>query len=1285
MNLKRLLFSLMFMAIFFLSGLGFTQDEEARHNQSLGAKEDLSYTQDQTWFKQKQGKSEVSQSGQIQPWRQATWEERVNYFIESLKKGDRKVFLYVEYGLLGGYGNPAKSSGNQIGTAKGYPTNVGSHISLGVIHKLAEEARVKQTKVEKVLTGDDAKVRANVINATLSGLFNKDPRVRLVAVNLLRRLRPDPSMARDVKRALLLETVTTERSKWREKDIDIPSIENPRLGWGAVSWATGSSVRTPLNAKYDDGINDGQEGLLDGRNRGQYLRDGLYGKSDRNDYPLTGDEGILDTDHNLVESTNPDLRAKASVRKDVWTKASLLRYGADEQVSRFEVHYGLKVVEVMPRYVYAYVDFHDPLTERGGETVVTGYHSVWEEMKKLDLFITRALWVDRIKKGDIDSLRLISKDSFRALADQIDGESLENVPMKSKDFKVFAEPEVRAIIVGMLENRVVSTREECVIFLKRIFDRTQTSVATKREIKKALREARRRELIIDTIRGRHLHSELIVTRQPDDWWGERDEIDTSRFGANRSDRSRMLQIYRNQVEFPEETDIIYADRRKPGQEDDDDDDAPKKSEATSGGGKKESTTSSSSKGAESSETDEYYLGHPLLKESAITLNKLKEYLKIDNIASEKVETTSKQAETKPVEKVEEKTKKEEPKKSAPSDSADDDDDDDFSEPGQYSGDKLDKGSENRVFAQMYEKIRAIETLHSLLLARGDDLLKVSFKDLQNAVLILQLKILNKIEAARTKSPDAVKNDIQYDFLTYLFAGSAVASNQGRRINDHRQLGLELTRKERTDKAVANLLSAIDEKVSGLKLGNVQKDINAIKDLRSKYNLEKGYVSKDEREKDLSETRIVPPGRSGDPELRVLDDKSKRDVSEKSHGRFYGHGHGGYYKFYDQQFTLEEQSGGLSTQGQAADARKINEGVYQFHTNVRGYRDRIIQALLVALGDKDPQKRLLIIHLLRRLIPEASMLPKINKLLRELETVDKKPYLYFSTILGQAAAAGEFAVIRQEKIVGHELLKLQRFIVRRILVNKIRSGAEPDFLKEIPKGSFLTLVVRIDAEWDPFRIPLRTPIPINETGSNGMFFTKKDLDVIRGGLENRNFLIQRETARWIVSFYNLNRNVGGHIGDPGDDAEARKFVRAVKFAEKRDIVYFERNYVQWRYTPDYGQGKYSAATSRDAKDLAVTAEEGVIGVPVGRVPVRVGTLLDRDVFRKIDNDRFKEFETEGYGRTDAGKAKVYDKFEEASGGRVRNAYQRLLEERNKRKAEKLGDSTRDDVGLDFKGQ
>ncbi len=122
-------------------------------------------------------------------------------------------------------------------------------------------------------------------------------------------------------------------------------------------------------------------------------------------------------------------------------------------------------------------------------------------------------------------------------------------------------PRIGFLSIQIFTDMRSSVREKAIRKLKRIFNDPNTSKETKRTIKKVLRQARRNELIIEMIGGRHIHADLTVNLEPDDWWGEQDEIIVEHWSP--LNRTRNLEFYRNQVEFPEETDIIYYDRRKP--------------------------------------------------------------------------------------------------------------------------------------------------------------------------------------------------------------------------------------------------------------------------------------------------------------------------------------------------------------------------------------------------------------------------------------------------------------------------------------------------------------------------------------------------------------------------------------------------------------------------------------------------------------------------------------------------------------------------------------------------
>lgn len=491
-----------FLALFLLANplASFSASSDVGESESF--KDTMSYADKSIYFsksdkskkkgmKASDGLSEVMQDRQRDPWARASWGERVRYFISEMRKGNDRIFLYAQYGLLDGYASPH----NYRALRGGYPTMAGESYSNGVLRVLKHEADKKGLSIKEYLIKGSPDVRKNVIRSVLSGLFNKDPRVRLIAINLLRRLGPDTMMMESIAKALEAETVSTELIKWRQKDLDIPTVEDPRLGSDAHAWKKGQEYLSALDSKsigYQWQMSP--EEFLDGNQKGNYLEDGLYLNGDRNDYPVQ------------IERYN-SMTGKTHTYR-VWTKSPLVRFGYPELV--YKKTNGKSVRRVAPvKHVYPYLDYRDPESDNPVESIYYAYHNVWEELKRLDLFVHRAFWVNKVQAGDVNAVSKMSKDSFRAIADQIDGESLENVPMKSPSFKVFGEKEIEAVILGMLESKIVSTREECIRFLKRFYLHPSTSSDTKHLIKTALEEARRRELLIDTVRGRHVQRELL--------------------------------------------------------------------------------------------------------------------------------------------------------------------------------------------------------------------------------------------------------------------------------------------------------------------------------------------------------------------------------------------------------------------------------------------------------------------------------------------------------------------------------------------------------------------------------------------------------------------------------------------------------------------------------------------------------------------------------------------------------------------------------------------------------
>jgi hypothetical protein len=142
-----------------------------------------------------------------------------------IKTEENDVYFYSEqhgvaYGMIYQYIN------TDVGGTTGYEV-----YDWNVIDTIIANAFINEVSFMEYLcdgdTSPESETRKKVITATLQGLYNLDPRIRLVAINWLRRLRPDAIMFRDVERAVEYETVASSFEKYRPKNIDIPSIDQP--------------------------------------------------------------------------------------------------------------------------------------------------------------------------------------------------------------------------------------------------------------------------------------------------------------------------------------------------------------------------------------------------------------------------------------------------------------------------------------------------------------------------------------------------------------------------------------------------------------------------------------------------------------------------------------------------------------------------------------------------------------------------------------------------------------------------------------------------------------------------------------------------------------------------------------------------------------------------------------------------------------------------------------------------------------------------------------------------
>lgn len=466
--------------------------------------------------------------------------KQVENFVKAWKAGNTKIFQYVEYELLRGE-STVEEKENVVpvlsGDAKDY--------TRGVVSYIAEKANEDKKYYIEWLT-EDGKIRDKIIQGALAGLLNLDPRVRMTAIHFLRRLKPDSSMQLAVKRALAMETVAGQWEYWREKDVDIPSSENPWLE--GVFWDEDESF-------WDNTFANGYEqehGAVKSAYRAYEDRDkppldhlwahqfgGNNGvKIGASNYSATGSasSGVMnqyeDTKH-LYSSNkgfsvsgskwqegdaaqpNPSLKQGYEYNGANYLKVpiggSWYRINDDIKNYQGEGDNRLKYRFIKPLFKnVAGIDDKDKNT--------TAYYSFVEifgnpaaELHKLDLFITRTVWYNKLKKKDANAIIVMSKDTFRSLFLSIDGESAEQIPFPSTATKkpMFDASDVDVLIQGLHHNKVVTNRWIIAKALKYIYVNKNTPVDTKKKILKAILKAKYNENKIDIYRGDELYRELV--------------------------------------------------------------------------------------------------------------------------------------------------------------------------------------------------------------------------------------------------------------------------------------------------------------------------------------------------------------------------------------------------------------------------------------------------------------------------------------------------------------------------------------------------------------------------------------------------------------------------------------------------------------------------------------------------------------------------------------------------------------------------------------------------------
>jgi hypothetical protein len=443
--------------------------------------------------------------------------ELVDEFIAKFKNGDIRIFRYVKY----------------------------EYLEKAVL-KIKKEADVYRVKFFQYLMSEQGgKVsREKMVRASLSGIFNLDPRVRLVAINFLRKLIPDASMQRTIKIAIgvdgewisydkkrkdyvfkhprRLETVASRYEYYREKDIDYPEIDHP--GMGGINNHLAEEVR-------DDRMTTGLEARKWGEVAPVKNRDGVYEfpkMVDNNgnvyQYPSNpNSKDFQDRKRRYMEyvrsnpgqaDNDPDKpllpadRYRQYHNQNGEANSDLLGYqnrlpqnnrGWDNETNMREGDY----VPLGQGRKYTYI------TTDGYRVVGNPY----AELCKLDEFITRAIWYNKIKRGQMNACVIMSKDTFKTLYVSIDGELPEKIPFLStgtgEETSMFDHKDVPVIIAGLIKNTTLSNKWVLLRALKDIYKFESTPVSVKRDINAALWEFKRTSLKLDTIKGYTLGREAI--------------------------------------------------------------------------------------------------------------------------------------------------------------------------------------------------------------------------------------------------------------------------------------------------------------------------------------------------------------------------------------------------------------------------------------------------------------------------------------------------------------------------------------------------------------------------------------------------------------------------------------------------------------------------------------------------------------------------------------------------------------------------------------------------------
>lgn len=463
-------------------------------------------------------------------------EQRVEDFITEVRAGNRQAYKYVTYETLEAAVVRLKREADNY---RGFRGNQ------------AEVTDRTMTYLVMTTASDEEQARKTLARATLPGIFNLDPRVRLVATDWLRGLRPDPSMQRAVKLAVgvdvevirydhtrnefvfraprILETVASPYEYLREKDLDWPTS----FQVGGAGPNNNEELLYQGAPQLRDGPNVNTTTGLSARRWGAFAP--RYDQ-DRGYVPLTQAEmdEVYKSYKEALELA--EARAQARYGGDVFApELDRYRRYPNESTRDLEgVRRGAGLLmeqsgqqgQMVPlgqgdKYIYL---------DRFGHIVLG---SPWTELTKLDEYITRLVWWDKLKGANgRNVITYLSKDTFSTLFRSIDGEVPSSIPMLSfatnlpmieRDNAQVTDRIVDTFIVGLHRNPVLSNKYVLLRALKDIyvdkFGVLDTTPATQQKINVAMWEFRREANRLDYVAGQILTAESITVgkRNPAEW------------------------------------------------------------------------------------------------------------------------------------------------------------------------------------------------------------------------------------------------------------------------------------------------------------------------------------------------------------------------------------------------------------------------------------------------------------------------------------------------------------------------------------------------------------------------------------------------------------------------------------------------------------------------------------------------------------------------------------------------------------------------------------------------